>query len=202
MKKKLSIMALASTLAVTTVVPATLAGAESIKPAAEERVLVEQEVYEPVSNIELNGVNFVADFEMTQEHAEWLYAQITEGLTTPVEFGAFSPETEIGTFSLDNGGAGAINVTTPTYKTFTNVEARFLITAVGTWVSLVNPHITKTLAINLAGGVFYLTDVGTWSYKAYDSTYKRYRLYTTIVHYKHSNYSTPITVQVQDLGFE
>lgn len=50
-------------------------------------------------------------------------------------------------------------------------------------------------------GTFEITEfigdtyVGLWNYRAYDSSQKRYRIYSTVVHYKYGDYTSPKAVQ-------
>lgn len=92
------------------------------------------------------------------------------------------------------------------YKiTFTNEDARRLIAAVSFYVGN-KLKIASTIAQWLVSGALAKvaydssealppTYVGTWKYKAYDTYQGRYRTYSTVVHYKYGNYTSPIAVQ-------
>lgn len=92
------------------------------------------------------------------------------------------------------------------YKiTFTNEGARALIAAVTFYVGnklKIASNIAKWLVSGALSKVSYdasealpPTYVGTWKYKAYDTYQGRYRIYSTVVHYKYGNYTSPIAVQ-------
>lgn len=159
------------------------------------------EIQYPTTNLfeyNFNNVSFSSPEPLTETHIQTLYTlinPITENKKTSViQYGPAYP------------GDSGIIVDGPFYKTYTNKDVRAVISAVS-WLVAERFKLPKAVSGMLAAGTFQATEligptyVGTWTYKAYDNKANKYRLYATVVHYKHSNYTGPIKVQTYPIGW-
>lgn len=167
---------------------------------------------------EYEGVLFSYPTELSQSQLEQMY----EVTMDPEEYAISSPtfnsspllkSTKINVGVTPNvvvlPPGGAQVTSGPFYRTYSNMESRLLITAATTFVGgvlSITASTAKWLVTGaLSAGTFGATEiigptyVGAWNYKAYDSTQGRYRTYSTVVHYKYGNYTSPIKVQTYPL---
>lgn len=184
----------------------------SQKSFSEGEVLPEAHTYE------YEGILFSYPTELNQSQLEQMYDVVMD----PEEYAVSTPEFSSGsafnssllsksikTNAVVLPPGGAEITSGPFYRTYSNIEARVLITAATTFVggSLKIATTTAKWLVTgaLSAGSFGATEiigptyVGAWNYKAYDSTQGRYRTYSTVVHYKYGNYTSPIKVQTYPL---
>lgn len=214
----LSVALLSSTIL--TVSP-TEAAAKVKKPSLEtsQESLAETEIPSTSFTYEYEGITFSYPTELDENQLQDMYEVImdpTEYVST--EYSVNAPYKGSMVSKIDDGPSRAVvlppggaQVTTgPYYITYTNRDARAVITAASAFVGgklKIASATAKWLVTGaLTKGTFDLTEfigptyVGTWNYKAYDSYQGRYRTYSTVVHYKYGNYTSPKTVQTYPLN--
>lgn len=146
----------------------------------------------------LNGIPFSSPEPLTDQHIQKLYSLINPTLknkeNSPIQYGPANP------------GDSGIIIDGPFYKTYSNKDVRFVVSAVS-WLIAERFGLSKVASGALAGGTFWASEmigptyVGTWSYKAWDDRANKYRLYVTVVHYKYGNYTSPIRVSSRPVGW-
>ncbi|MDO6634327.1 MULTISPECIES: hypothetical protein [Bacillus cereus group] len=169
--------------------------------AAENINISNDEIQQPITNLfeyDFNGVTFSSPEPLTEGHIQTLSSLINNTQLnkkdSTIQYGPAYP------------GDSGIIVDGPFYKTYTNKDVRAVISAVS-WFVAERFKLSKVISGALAAGTFQATEligptyVGTWTYKAYDNRANKYRLYATVVHYKHSNYTGPIKVQTYPIGW-
>ncbi|KOP78194.1 hypothetical protein AMS60_18685 [Bacillus sp. FJAT-21945] len=187
MKKLLALLSLL--LIVSTILPQSISFAS--ENSEQESTLNEEYEY-----IYEDGL-IVSNVELTQENIDFVLSML--------EMGNSNEDIIIEPFSEDPGGGNGIVIDGPYYKTWTNVEFRALIAGAQTWLGQKFPKLPAWVNVSLAGAAFLASEsttttyAGAWTWKSYDSYYNKYRYYSTLVHYYHSNYTKPIRVAVEEL---
>lgn len=213
----LSVALLSSTIL--TVSP-TEAAAKVKKPSVEnsQENLADTEVPSTSFTYEYEGITFSYPTELNEDQLKDMY----EVIMNPTDYALSESSVNVPYKSsmvskIDDGPSRAVvlppggaQVTSgPYYATYTNRDARVVITAASAFVGgklKIAAATAKWLVTGaLTAGTFEVTEfigptyVGTWNYKAYDSYQGRYRTYSTVVHYKYGNYTSPKRVQTYPL---
>lgn len=112
-------------------------------------------------------------------------------------------------FAVQLPPGGAQITSGPFYNTYSNLTERVAVGVIAHWAGG-KLKIPKEVAQRLAqwgltfgaiagSEIISPTYVGVWNYRAYDSYQGRYRIYTTLVHYRWGNYTSPMKVQTYPL---
>lgn len=218
MFKKTTILALSSLLVGSSLLSAPVhAEKEKRIKVKEETTSLVQETY----TYTYEGVEFEHPTPLSDQELKAMYMMITNPAAHLDATGSISlspGKPVIGNYAVVLPPGGAQITSGPFYKTFSNIETRVIISALSFYVgsslkvgaTIANKLATRmvtekrvdgTLAVIsfFAGEWIAPTHVGTWNYRAYDSSQGRYRTYSTLVHYRHGSYTSPISVQTQPL---
>lgn len=123
----------------------------------------------------------------------------------PTTAQAIEPDATSNSVVRPGPGGDAVTVIPKKCMTFVNKPNKYVATTLTTILVRnfkLGSQIASGLASIAAADAAQKTSyVCTWQYRRYNDTYNRWQLYQTIVHYKYSNYTSPINTQVQRLGF-
>lgn len=216
--KKTTILALSSLLVSSSLLSAPVhADKETQVKVKKETTSLAQETY----TYTYEGVEFEHPTPLSDQELKAMYMMITNPEVYLETAGSLKPslgKPVIGSYAVVLPPGGAQITSGPFYKTFSNIETRMIISALSYYVgsslkigaTIANKLATRmvtekrvdgTLAVIsfFAGERIAPTHVGTWNYRAYDSSQGRYRTYSTLVHYRYGSYTSPISVQTQPL---
>jgi len=190
------------------------------KVGIPKKSLAEEEIPNQEFSYEYEGVTFsfptrvdetqLEDtFDMVSDPTDYLVTETSEGAPSSnllYKGSVFNKVKSGPTTNVVAPPSGGSQIIDGPYKiTYTNRKTREVIAGVSFFVGM-KLKIASTVARWLVSGALskaafegseFLgpTYVGTWKYRAYDNYQNRYRTYSTVVHYKYGNYTSPIAVQ-------
>lgn len=203
-----------SGLLVSSIFSSSVVSAEGIG----QKTIKNTEIEEPISlseeefTYEYNGVVINHPVSMNDQELMEFYEMISNP-TDYLSFNSLTPSTYgnqlLTPFAVQLPPGGAQITSGPFYKTYSNLTERVAVGVIANWAGgklKISKERAKKLAQwgltfgAIAGSeIISPTYVGVWNYEAYDSSQGRYRIYTTLVHYRWGNYTSPMKVQTYPL---
>ncbi|RHW40329.1 hypothetical protein D1B31_12310 [Neobacillus notoginsengisoli] len=161
---------------------------------------ITNEFQEPNFIYHYNGIEFSGNEALTDRELSELYNNLMRDSTEIRE------EDEISLLGNDPGSS-FVRVISPMYKTYSNRDVKYAAEIITIYLVSKAPSPIRTTALGtwiltkMSGWVNLITPsyVGAWTSSSYDNYTGQRRYYETLVHYKYSNYTTPLSVQYYDV---
>ncbi|MED4035793.1 hypothetical protein ABEU98_30720 [Priestia megaterium] len=197
--KKILLTSMVSTLCLGLVSPAFAAESNQSRQSVSSQL--DQENTEPEYTYTYNGIEFTGNYELTTDELRTLYVQ-----SLALEAKTTSPSDDV-SVEVNDPGTGQVQVVKPYYRTYTNKTQKEVANAITSYLlsKIPSPVKGNVVGIWVVGKITQWTNVikqtyvGSWITSSYVTSKKKRVYHATLVHYKNSNYTTPISVQYYDV---